>query len=213
MSIELPVDIGENALKYSTPERLQEIFVAIIEYLMTSENSPQEWIEFLCLNNFETITLLSKSAGRLVELEIEELDENKENNINNEDNDEETEETVDDYSNASALSLLCQILVMFGSLNASKFCPIITNHAYEHILISIKYHKQIKRFDTVNRLKLIEFVAIHHKKIKIESLYVEILCEMLDSDYTDVIETASSSLIYSIGRSRKSEIKIFLELI
>ena len=44
-------------------------------------------------------------------------------------------------------------------------------------------------------------------------MYIEILCEMLDSDYTDVIETASSAIIYSVARARKSHIKELLELI
>eukprot|EP01084_Bolivina_argentea_P243296 407904_1 len=179
MSIELPVDLGENVLKYSTPERLQETFVTIIEYLMTSEHTPQQWIEFLSFQNYETLTLLAQSAHRLLELEKEELDENTTKQEDNEDKDPD-EETEDDDNNASALSLLCQILVMFGSLDASTFCPIITEHAYQSILASIKYHHNIKHFDTVNRLKLIEFIALHHKKIIIETVYIETLCELLE---------------------------------
>ena len=65
----------------------------------------------------------------------------------------------------------------------------------------------------MNRLKFIEFIAIHNKKINIEPIYIEALCEMLESEYDDVIETASSSIIYSVARGRKSHIKSLLELI
>ena len=141
MSIELPVDIGQNALKYSTSDRLQEIFVSVIEYLMTSEHSPQDWIDFISMENHETLILLAKTTERLVELEKEEIEEN--DTKQDDDNEEEEEEIEDDYNNASALSLLCQILVMFGSLNTMQFCPIIMEYAYENILSSIQYHKRI----------------------------------------------------------------------
>ena len=152
MSIELPVDIGENTLKFSTSERLQETFVTIIEYLMTSENSPQEWIDFLSIDNNQTITLLSQSSVRLLELEIEQLQQNQSNNNDNNDDqqeldeDKEEEEEEDDFHKATALSLLCKILVMFGSLDTTKFCPIIMEHAYENILSSIKYHNKISYY-------------------------------------------------------------------
>ena len=62
MSIELPVDIGENTLKYSTTERLKESFIAVIEYLISSQNSPKEWIEFLSKENCQSLILLSKAT-------------------------------------------------------------------------------------------------------------------------------------------------------
>ena len=135
MSIELPVDIGQNALKYSTTDRLQETFVAVIEYLMESEHSPNEWIEFLSMESYQTLTSLCQATERLLELEIEEIDQNND--------DKQTDDEVNDFSNASPLSLLCQILVMFGSLNPIKFCPIIMEHAFDNILSSIKYHRQL----------------------------------------------------------------------
>ena len=142
MSIELPVDIGENALKYSTPDRLQEILVAVIEYLMTSENTPEEWIEFLSADNHQTLILLAQTTERLVEAEQDEWAEtNTEDEAEEEEEEEEDEE--DDYHNASALSLICQILVMFGSLNTTTFCPIITEHAFPHIMSSLHHHRKL----------------------------------------------------------------------
>ena len=90
-----------------------------------------------------------------MELDKEEMEENQDNkqnkdendnyndNDNDNDNEEEQDENSDNYNNASALSLLCQILAMFGSLNPSKFCPIIMEYAFENILASVQYHKKI----------------------------------------------------------------------
>ena len=65
------MDLGENTLNYSTPARLHEMFVAVMDYLMTSESSPEEWVEFLSLDECRTLLLLAKCTERLVELEAE----------------------------------------------------------------------------------------------------------------------------------------------
>ena len=50
-------------------------------------------------------------------------------------------------------------------------------------------------------------------EIRIEAGYIEILCQIIDSEYSDVMQTACLCIIYLVARAQQSNTKSLLELI
>ena len=51
--IRLPVDCGEEAMKLSSPSRLQENFIAVLHYMAGDKNTQDDWVAFLSRNEKE----------------------------------------------------------------------------------------------------------------------------------------------------------------
>lgn len=78
----------------------------------------------------------------MLELENEEFAEQKNNeqkqsNDDDDDEDEDEDDDGDKIEDVSAIGLLSQILVMFGSLDTERFIQIITNNAFDNVLQSL----------------------------------------------------------------------------
>eukprot|EP01083_Nonionella_stella_P003574 10275_1 len=191
--IEFPVDCGANAMKYSSPTRLQEMFIAVLQYMAKATNTPSEWVQFISDNDYQVLIRFAKTTKRLLQAEIDET----ESKTNNEDE-------------SSAFGWLCVILKMFGDLDVANFVEIITQYTLKNIITSLSHHDRLSRQDCMNRVDAVHWMVVGNTNLThhVDDAFLGNLCRILnENEYNDVIQMSSKSLIYGIARKHKSEIK------
>lgn len=142
-AIKLPVDISEYSLKTKKHNILQKDFIELFTYLGESENSTEDWIEFLNENDFQVYKRLINSTDRLLKYENALCNSSDEKKNANDNDDVDLDDDKLDEQSIYPLTSLSQLQVMFASLDAKQFLPLLHGKFLTNVMNSLKNHASL----------------------------------------------------------------------
>ena len=204
-AIKLPIDISQYALDTKSMSTLQKELMELLQYLSESENSPNEWIEFLTDDDYEVYNRLCLLSNRLLEKEKKYLIKNDDEQEENKDEENEEDDDELDEEMLFPFSTLCQLLATFGCLNPKEFAKILKEKLFKNIIESLKNHGKLDGNDGGTRLQTIEFMMINTDGMfncddndNDDMWFFKILVDLLLSEYEPVLNSATKCIVFYI---------------